>query len=104
MPLTVKTNTHEYVFNGPFAIAEGLVAKSGVYLISTKAPSGRHTVLGLGESENVNQRVNNHDRAQCWRQHIENGLFCSALYCDENTRMSVQSELRAFFNPPCGER
>jgi hypothetical protein len=33
-----------------------------------------------------------------------NGAFFSALYCDERTRMRVETELRDHLHPPCGTR
>jgi hypothetical protein len=104
MPLTVSTGQHEYQFSGPFTAVGELSARSGVYLISTKRENGVHKVIDVGESGNVWDRVSNHDRVQCWRRELLNGAFFSALYCDERTRMRVETELRDHLHPPCGTR
>jgi hypothetical protein len=104
MSLTVTTRTNKYNFAGPYLAVGMLEAKSGVYLISTKVPTGTHRVLDVGQSGDVRARVEHHDRAPSWSKLKQDGLYASALYCDEPTRMRVESELRGYFGPPCGER
>jgi hypothetical protein len=104
MTLNVNTSSNSYSFFGPFGTADGLQAKSGVYVITTKTSDESHKVIDVGESGDVQRRVSNHDRAQEWKQHMQTGLFVSAHYCDEPTRMTVEADLRRHFNPPCGHR
>ena len=99
MTLTVKTAKHQYAFEGPYTAASSLSKKSGVYLISTVASSGKHDVIDVGESADVNDRVAHHDRTVEWQQHKQSGLYCSAHYCNESSRMSLEAELRAYFKP-----
>jgi len=104
MALTVTTNNAQYQFDGPHTNTGNLNAHSGVYVITTKGPTGEHKVLDVGESHNVWHRVSNHDRKGEWTRHMQDGLFASVYYCDERARMLLESELRLFFDPPCGER
>jgi hypothetical protein len=104
MTLTVKTTKNEYAFEGPYKAVSSLSKKSGVYLISTVASSGKHDVIDVGESADVNDRVAHHDRSLEWQRHKQSGLYYSAYYCNESSRMSVETELRAYFKPPCGKR
>lgn len=104
MSLTVTTHNNSYEFSGPYPAVEMLNAESGVYLVSTKNPDGKHQVLDVGESGNVNSRVATHDRREQWKAKVRDGLFVSAHYCDEATRMALEKELRDFLNPPCGDR
>lgn len=102
--LTVITNTHQYKFEGPYDEIRPLKNDSGVYLISTLNNAGGHDVIDIGESSTVQDRASMHDRADDWRACINNGLYYSACYCDENKRMALEKELRAYFDPPCGDR
>lgn len=93
-----------YTFNGPFRHVDGLLQRSGVYLISV-IENGVHKVLDVGESHDVHTRVKTHDRTSQWL--ANNGglpLHVSSYYCDESTRMAIESQLRAIFNPVCGDR
>ena len=93
-----------YSFEGPFDNTGPLRSQSGVYAILGKRPTdAQYRVLDIGESLNVRERVDNHDRAPCWnRQQLP--LYVAAYYCNEAARTKTEQDLRAHFNPPCGER
>lgn len=93
-----------YSFDGPFDHTGALQFKSGVYAILGKRPTdAQYRVLDIGESHSVRERVQNHDRAPCWsRQQLP--LFVAVYYCDEPTRMKVEQDLRAHYQPACGLR
>jgi hypothetical protein len=104
MTLNVKTSTKTYAFDGPFDSESDLEEKSGVYVISTKGDTGMHIVIDVGESGNVWDRVSNHDRAGEWKKNQRDGLYMSAYYCVESSRMTLETELRNQYNPACGRR
>lgn len=104
--MTDGLNVNElYMFNGPFITVNDLKAHSGIYLISILSDDGSHYVIDIGESHDVLDRVDKHDRKDQWIK-ASNGklLHVSSYYCDEPTRMNIESELRNVFNPVCGER
>lgn len=93
---------NRYTFNGPFINLASLSNRSGVYLISV-IENDVHQVLDIGESASVKDRVTNHDRQGQWIMCATGRtIYCSTFYCDENTRIAIESELRDFFAPPCG--
>jgi hypothetical protein len=104
MTLRVRTADTTYNFDGPFKSANDLKKKSGVYVISTIEASGKHQVIDVGESGDVQERVTKHDRADTWPLHVIDGLFISAYYCDEKERMKVERQVRDYCKPPCGDR
>ena len=59
-------------------------------------------VVDVGESENIQNRVANHDRTPCWRGQGHAELAVAAIYADERNRMLIERELRQQYNPPCG--
>lgn len=95
-----------YTFEGPYPSTDSLHDKSGVYAVLTRATAtDLYSVVDIGESGGIRSRVANHDRAPCWNGRKQaQGLFAAALYCDERTRMNVEKQLRAQYNPPCGDR
>ena len=98
-------NIGNYSFDGPFSTADSLKAQSGVYsILGRNNELERWNVVDVGESENVRDRVANHDRKDCWKRQGYRSLAVAALYCDERTRMRIEQELRAQFDPPCGDR
>jgi hypothetical protein len=104
MTLSVKTGGISCDFDGPHASIESLKLQSGVYMITTKLPEGTHKVIDVGESGKVRKRVENHDRSDEWERHKLDGIYFSAYYCDESTRMSMEKLVRDSYEPPCGDR
>jgi hypothetical protein len=104
MTIKVHVSDSSYDFDGPFEDTDDLDNKSGVYVITTKQQDGMHQVLDAGESGDVRNRVENHDRVTCWSRHKQNGIYFAAYYCGESKRMKVEAEVRSFHNPPCGSR
>ena len=104
MTLTITVGGKAYDFEGPHTDVDDLNSKSGTYVVTTKKKDGEHKVIDVGESAKVKDRVETHDRADCWEEKAKNGLFYSAYYCDEATRTSLADEIRDAFDPPCGER
>ncbi len=97
-------NLKSYPFDGPYSQTTALQARSGVYaVLGMRSGDAHYTVIDIGESRSVRERVENHDRAPCWRgRNVP--LYCAAYYCNEADRMKIEQELRLTFNPPCGDR
>lgn len=94
-----------YNFDGPFPNINSLRKQSGVYaILGRNTDSDRWIVVDVGEAGDVQDRVSNHDRKDCWNRQGYKQLQVAANYCDERTRMRVEQELRAQFDPPCGKR
>lgn len=104
MGLDVHTEIATYPFDGPFEATSTLRKRSGVYVITTIQADGTHDVVDVGESNDIRERVENHDRQNCWNSHIKRGLFAAALYCDEIRRLEIEADIRQYFMPPCGLR
>ncbi len=103
MGLKVHINNSHYSFDGPHLSTDNLLKRSGVYVIST-VRDGFHKILDVGESGDVHDRISNHDRKHQWQQHAADALYVSALYCNNVERMTIESQVRQFHNPPCGIR
>jgi hypothetical protein len=90
-------------FDGPFAGASQLQARSGVYAILGRG-GGNWNVVDIGESGDVQDRVANHDRRVQWQATAHTTFGVAAFYCDAATRMKVEQQLRQQYNPVCGDR
>jgi len=92
-----------YHADGPFGNENSLLERSGVYVILGRSQqTARWNVVDVGESENIRDRVANHDRGPCWRGQGHSQLAVAAIYTDERNRMLIERELRAQYSPPCG--
>jgi hypothetical protein len=93
------------VFDGPFLSADHLAARSGVYAILGRSHETQQwSVVDVGESADLRQRVTMHDRAPCWRGQGHSTLAVAAHYCNAASRMLFEARLRAAYQPPCGKR
>jgi excinuclease UvrABC nuclease subunit len=104
--MTLNTQTHlgDHHFTGPFASNEQIPSQSGVYLITTLAPNQRHTIIDVGESQNVHDRIRNHDRTPQWQRNQQHGLFAWVLSANELQRMVIEKAHRLAYAPVCGDR
>ena len=92
-----------YHAEGPFGNVSGLLARSGVYVILGRTgQTSSWSVLDIGKSGNVQDRVSAHDRASDWRRRGHSELAVAAIYADERNRMLIERQLRVQFCPPCG--
>ncbi len=96
-----------YQFEGPFRSTGSLQAKGGVYAVVTRdGPAGNWHLVDVGESGAVRDRIENHDRAPCWRGAAKNdGLAVAVLYTPGFTagqRRVIEADIRDHFSPPCG--
>lgn len=104
--MALRTNTHlgDHLFAGPHTTNSTLPSVSGVYVITTLAPNQQHTVIDVGESEDVRGRISNHDRSGQWQQARQNGLYAWVLAAEEAPRMLLERAHRLAYNPVCGAR
>jgi hypothetical protein len=92
-----------YHAEGPFGNAASLAARSGVYVILGRSGYGAPwTVVDVGESGNVCERVGCHDRSPDWGRQGHGELAVAVIYCDERARRVIERELRQQFSPACG--
>ena len=95
----------KYNFEGPFTSTNDLRKQSGVYaILGRNTDSETWKVVDVGESGDVQERVASHDRADCWKRQGYRLLTVAAYYCGERDRTRIEQELRAQYNPPCGDR
>lgn len=104
MALTTQSHLGQHIFQGPYTNNNQLAALSGVYVITTLAQNGKHTILDVGESENIYQRISNHDRTQQWRNNAMNGVHAWVLHCDEQARTLIEPAIRLAYKPVCGDK
>jgi len=99
-----------YQFEGAYRSPDSLESRPGIYVVWCE-DGGEWTVLYVGESANVKERVANHERADCWRRNCSGSgaIYYSATYTPnlrQATRIEIEREIRRKINPPppCGER
>lgn len=96
-----------YSFEGPYTNTGYLKNEQGVYAILDKQPSGTWTVIDVGESEDVKDRVENHDRKDCWERNRQGTLGVAVLYTrgwTSSQRRILEERIREAFSPACGVR
>lgn len=93
-----------YNFEGPFGSLDALRNASGVYAILGCNSPQQYVVVDVGESATLKNRIAGHDRQGQWKGCGYGTLFAAAHYTDASTRMRIERELRAIYNPPCGLR
>lgn len=93
----------DYQFEGPYKSTVNLKSASGVYVIHYENQQGQYVRLDAGESSDVKDRVNTHDRKACWERNAKGTLTVSVYYCNEIERMRIEKYIRSNSNLPCGK-
>jgi len=97
---------HGYYFDGAFSSTTKLEARAGVYIVWCK--SGEQWIcLDVGESHNVQERVQTHDRAEDWARHCHGTLYYAVHYTpgiQQSARMQIEQRLRSLEQPICGKQ
>lgn len=90
-----------YQFEGPHPLDgtnwEGVPA---VYVIL----DNKDAVIDVGETDNLKDRLANHERRPCWERNCDGEIFVAARKEDSGpTRRRIEGEIREEYDPPCGE-
>ena len=95
-----------YQFEGAWTDPNNLEPRSGVYVIWCKTREN-WSVLDVGESHDVKNRVLNHGRKTDWERYCQGTIYYSATYTpnlQQAGRVQIEQRIRTLINPPCGER
>lgn len=93
-------------FDGPYADPEYLEPQAGVYVVWCESNSG-WSVVDVGEAGNVQKRLLDHERADCWDRNCRGELYFAAHYTphqQQPARRQIEERIRELTDPPCGER
>jgi len=96
-----------YSFEGLFATTDAIIDRSGVYAVLSITENNAF-LLDVGESANVQTRLNTHDRRICWEKNKKKGQIFYAIHytyrLHKAGRLRVEQEIRRNHNPCCGCR
>ena len=94
----------DHEFDGAYTDPNRLRESAGVYVIWCKVGND-WSILDVGESDNVRERINNHNRADCWTQNCVDTIYYSAAYIsDPQERSNLEQHIRDTERVACGER
>jgi len=100
--MTTKIGTHEA--EGPFSIedTDSLRRQPGVYVVFGNRDNLDGSVLDVGRSESISQRIDGYHREFCWRNQGYGQLWLAAIYAGVEDSKVIERELREKYDPPCG--
>lgn len=100
----MTVNIKGHAFSGYYTVTSSLPSAAGVYVILCLRDS-KHYVIDVGESEDIRDRVDNHDRKDCWKRNCSGTLeYAYLTESDEEKRKTIEKAIREHYNPPCGKR
>ena len=96
-----------YEFDGRYLKPDYLQDAAGVYVVWCENMDDLF-VLDVGQSGNVKERLQSHERLDCWFCHCLDGQVCySATYTynlPEGNRIQIEQLIRQLTKPLCSER
>lgn len=97
---------HGYTWDGAYTDRSRLQKRSGVYAVWCRTGES-WSILDIGESHDVQERLLDHDREPQWKARCNGTLYFAATYTpgmQQAGRRQVEQRLRQIENPPCGDR
>jgi predicted GIY-YIG superfamily endonuclease len=94
----------KYTFDGPYTSTQYLKNAAGVYVIVCQR-NGSNDPVDIGETKDIKDRIENHDRKSCWNRNCNSNLAAAVLYTpnlNENGRRAIEKEIRDQYQFPCG--
>lgn len=96
-----------YAFEGIFDNIDAIDNKSGVYAVYS-IKGKKATLIDVGESAKVHDRLKNHTRKDCWAKVNPDGKWGFAIHftygLHKAGRLHVEQEIRRNHNLACGIR
>lgn len=89
-------------FWGYYTLNDQMKQIPGVYVIFN-GQSG--SFVDVGQAENLNERLANHDRKPCWNKHCPDGIYLLAkVVSDADKRTRIEKTIRDNHpQMPCGD-
>ncbi len=104
MSITVAGHEAE----GPYSNTSKLENKSGVYLILTRPDKdSKWKLIDVGESKEVRDRIEDHDREDCWDRKDRGLRGFAVIYTpgkQKEGRMEIEQDIRSKRSNLCGKR
>ncbi len=75
-------------------------AQPAVYVV-TKCENDSHTIIYIGETEDLSERFDNHHKADCFKKKGANRLCAKKVEGGEDARTEMETDLIDAYNPPC---
>jgi len=106
MAITVEgCSGTKYSFDGPYSDTGSLTDNSGIYLIVC-SDGLTYNPIDVGESAKIKSRIDDHDRADCWKKNCKNTLMVAVYYTPNKQqagRKEIEQDIRCNYNFPCGK-
>ncbi|TAL70092.1 MAG: hypothetical protein EPN82_05635 [Bacteroidetes bacterium] len=83
---------------------------AAIYIILCVNSDKSWTVIDVGQSGELGERINNHDRIDCWKRKCLNNNIWVCIYpmptlkYTKENRLKLESELRSKYHNLCGKR
>jgi len=86
-----------YDFVGPYSLNTLFKKVAGIYLITKSGGE----IIDVGETENLNERIPDHERGDCWNDNDGINLWFH-FKNNRDQRLTKEKFLRSHYNPVCG--
>ncbi len=103
--ITIKVNfqnqAHDLVFAGQYDFNKSFKDTFAcVYTIIQVTSYGRK-IIYVGQTDDINQRLYNHHKKDCWRRYVKNNALYIHKEDNQSARLLIESLIIQQYNPPC---
>lgn len=104
VPVLYNGKTHNLLFEGLYYFDRKFNQTFPcVYLVVQRTQQFGNKIIYVGVTEDINQRLDNHHKIECWRQYVLSNSLYVLRQSDNNERLLIESLIIQQYNPPCNE-
>ncbi len=102
VPILYNGKTHNLLFEGRYFFDRKFNATFPcVYIIVQQTPQFGNKIIYVGITEDINQRLENHHKIDCWRKYVTSQSLFILRQNDPSQRVLIESLVIQQYNPPC---
>ena len=75
----------------------------GNYIFAKETSSDRYSPIYIGETENLEERLANHEKMSCVKRHGGTHIHAHTSSSEVNVRRAEESDLLGKWDPPCNK-
>lgn len=77
---------------------------AGNYIFAKETQPGRWLPCYIGQAENLNNRLGNHEKEACAKRHGATHIHVHTNSAGEAARLAEEKDLIQYWQPPCNEQ
>lgn len=99
--INIQNQARNLVFEGQFNFDLSFTNTFACVYVIVQVTSYGRKIIYVGQTDNINERLLNHHKKDCWRRYVKNNSLYIYKENSLNSRLLIESLIIRQYNPPC---